>query len=621
MKGQLRGGELIPHRLTYIQLVGIIGLIAFAMVGCGSALSGAASMQVEVEVYNGPLSKEPVAQWGELLGIMEQTRDILWFTEKQLKLVMLTSVGYQDFEEKDWEDCWVAPRNAEGKIDKMNPVLQEVCTRVVAMGQFTRNAGKQMNDQLLEAQACSDDLDTSLRKDGLSSITDTEASKLRGCFQSVLTKASKLASSLTVSAFVVTESHVPFASPMRKIRTMQVSFANLAAELSNQIGSRADSLLKQMGGEKREVLPVSVYLRDASQTDFLNLFVWNYAGAPSLCEEGCLGEEEVTRNRVRAVESLFTNDNWAKINSVYASGKGDVRMAFIKDDLGNWNLKSFDNDATDLLKAYKDAGLAALKSVERLAATVAAPGVYQAQSALNFANQLALGQGSSDAAAADVKTISALHRRTLDQLEALKTKVGDRGKALPGEIETAQKDLNEKQDAIKTFDLQLEAEKSKRPASTPAALQMDLKIRKGRIEEAEADIAAIDAEIARLGDAEPQKVEALNMRRQQKEKDLNGHRDKINMIEADISTHEAINQKIQSIEAQRKPAADELRALQAKLKGLEAERDQLSKHSFEAVRQLLNQHSEMLDVFLELSAAPTDKEADTSTVPKPQGSG
>ena len=63
------------------------------------------------------------------------------------------------------------------------------------------------------------------------------------------------------------------------------------------------------------------------------------------------------------IERLVTDTHWSKVNSVFAAGQGNVRMAFIKDDIGNWNLKSFANDPTELVNAYKNAGLAALKAV------------------------------------------------------------------------------------------------------------------------------------------------------------------------------------------------------------------------------------------------------------------
>ena len=179
-----------------------------------------------------------------------------------------------------------------------------------------------------------------------------------------------------------------------------------------------------MRGEDRRVMPVSIYLRDARETDFLNLFVWNHAGASSLCEEGCANPTEVTRNRVRTVERLFADYNWARINSVQASGQGNVRMAFIKDNIGNWNLKNFDNDPSELLNAYKNVGLAAVSTAAKLAKSLSgASGVDTAQRAFNFANRVALGQGSGEEVSGELKTLTSLRTRTVNRLQALQKQV------------------------------------------------------------------------------------------------------------------------------------------------------------------------------------------------------
>ena len=43
------------------------------------------------------------------------------------------------------------------------------------------------------------------------------------------------------------------------------------------------------------------------------------------------------------VEQLIGDTYWAPVNHVFASGQGKVRMAYVKDEIGNWNLKNFDN--------------------------------------------------------------------------------------------------------------------------------------------------------------------------------------------------------------------------------------------------------------------------------------
>ncbi len=74
-------------------------------------------------------------------------------------------------------------------------------------------------------------------------------------------------------------------------------------------------------------------------------------------------------------------------------------MAFIKDEIGNWNLKSFSNDPGKLLAAYRSAADATLKSAARLAASAASGNTTEAirklnaaQKAAAIANQIAGGE-------------------------------------------------------------------------------------------------------------------------------------------------------------------------------------------------------------------------------------
>ena len=73
---------------------------------------------------------------------------------------------------------------------------------------------------------------------------------------------------------------------------------------------------------------------------------------------------------MRLAKRLFADHFWTKINEVHASGQGEVRMALIKDDIGNWNLKSFDNDPEQLLNAYRELTSAGIEAAIRLAQNV-----------------------------------------------------------------------------------------------------------------------------------------------------------------------------------------------------------------------------------------------------------
>ena len=75
-------------------------------------------------------------------------------------------------------------------------------------------------------------------------------------------------------------------------------------------------------------------------------------------------------DRVKIVDRLFADHFWSRINTVYASGKGEVSMAFVKDELGNWDLKNFDNAPGELLDSYMQLGTTLVKKAGELALAV-----------------------------------------------------------------------------------------------------------------------------------------------------------------------------------------------------------------------------------------------------------
>jgi len=211
-------------------------------------------------------------------------------------------------------------------------------------------------------------------------------------------------------------------APDRPVRTMATAFANMAAEIGNQISSRADTILKQCpekpDGSRHcsdlisNRLPLSVYLREINPTEFHNLFTYNRSGGLASVEETfsrpawSLGTEE-SADRARVVELLFSDHNWSNINTVYASGQGDVNMAFIKDSIGNWNLKNFKSDPTDLLEGYKRITVAAVDAAVKLVENASAPGA--ASSALSLASRMMkgrVGPAGKNTSGVDVERLS-----------------------------------------------------------------------------------------------------------------------------------------------------------------------------------------------------------------------
>src|SRR5262249_23215809 len=113
------------------------------------------------------------------------------------------------------------------------------------------------------------------------------------------------------------------------------------------------------------------------------------------------------------------------------SGQGDVAMAFIKDDIGNWNLKSFDNDPTELLRAYSDLSKKALAEAVKLVGAATGVGGFgivagEADKAGEGASQpadLANRAPSTRPAAARATIggldVTALHARVRDEITRL----------------------------------------------------------------------------------------------------------------------------------------------------------------------------------------------------------
>ena len=211
----------------------------------------------------------------------------------------------------------------------------------------------------------------------------------------------------------------------------------------------------------RQDLPLSDHLRDSSPTDFLNLYVWNravnIAPFPDLIYHPYSSlNSEGTADRVRAIERLFADNYWSKINTVYASGQGEFGTALIKDDLGNWNLKSFDNDPTELLKAYGQLTRAGIKSAIELVgkgvAQGALPGGPQAlDTALDLAGRLASGNIGSNNQISGSNNVEKFRESTVQRLQELKSDtVKNEEVRLNGNVSTATANVNSAEKKIET---------------------------------------------------------------------------------------------------------------------------------------------------------------------------
>ncbi len=214
----------------------------------------------------------------------------------------------------------------------------------------------------------------------------------------LLLDVAELASKIRKKVSDYAEGSVAGVTPNCKVRIAMMNFVLFASESGNQLRTRADALLKQLslrdGRDARE-LALSTYLQDTEPTDFVHLFDWLSASA-----DGCTGDwfrrylwpgfpSISVQDRVKVLERLYGDYYWSRINTVHASGAGKVNKVFVKDGIGNWNLKNFENHPGELLEAYLSLGKKMLETAAKVAAAssgVAAGGVA-IEAALRFASQ------------------------------------------------------------------------------------------------------------------------------------------------------------------------------------------------------------------------------------------
>lgn len=193
---------------------------------------------------------------------------------------------------------------------------------------------------------------------------------------SAYSEIAMLAASFRILATAISYQLTSVTPSEKRLRIDMIKAANMAAEFANQLTARANALSIQAEGTDRHIISTGQYLRDTQPTAFLDAFAWLDAATDGDPDRGGIKVEE----RISVSKRLFADDNWARINQVYASGVGKTSMAFIRDAIGNWNLKSFENDPSQLTKAYSDLSVALLKK----AASKASGGL----SSLASANEL-----------------------------------------------------------------------------------------------------------------------------------------------------------------------------------------------------------------------------------------
>lgn len=466
----------------------MLALGALSLAGC-SAFSGAANMRIDVEVYKGPLSERTSVQWGMMKGHLESARKALIESNNFTRAVMANK-GFQswkarednnpqnklieDSEVKD-RKTWPIPRirtDKTGKIDDGTPAQPSLGTK--ELNSLCHNIDPDVSwyeFRFWRLFGILDDIDhfdclilTTLISDTNMLITKVVAltSKVDDEPESTdlppnfVEEAAELSGMLRDTAFRWAVSSTPGQSVNRYVRIAVVTGIVTFSEIGNQLKCRVNALAKQLNddiGLDRRELPPSVALCDADPTNFVNLYDYFNATMPDWVGNYAVGMGTV-EDRVKIVKDLFGDHYWSRINTVYASGRGKTSMAFIKDDVGNWNLKSFDNDPEELLKAYTDFSIEAAKRAA-MAIQSASPG-GAVTPALTLATSL-MEQATTNAFGRETVSVEAmniprLHRGVEAKLQAVAKRYQENDATLFKTYEEKREAVNEHENPQKKRD-------------------------------------------------------------------------------------------------------------------------------------------------------------------------
>ncbi|MCP3674937.1 MAG: hypothetical protein GY829_10780 [Gammaproteobacteria bacterium] len=186
--------------------------------------------------------------------------------------------------------------------------------------------------------------------------------------------------------------------------------------------SRAELLLKQINGESGQLLPLSAYLAEASPSLFTE---YCYNSDPD--EKPCRYERGGwydTFDEPNIADALLNENYWKRINHVHSSGMGDVATAFIKDDIGNWSLKSFDSNPEELLKAYQDLGINTIATAAKIATGdltgVSFDSIEKSKRMLAFSESIAFGKSTTTSTSIAEQQVAALREELISSLEGIK---------------------------------------------------------------------------------------------------------------------------------------------------------------------------------------------------------
>lgn len=360
-------------------------------------------MRIDVEVYKGPLSKEPMVQFADLVGFLDEVqsglKDVNEFTNAVAR-------------NKDFEDN-VSKSPISTEVQRYNYAPDVWCLGLEPAGLWnqidyfdclTLKKLRQDNDRLLNQIS-----------QYQTQLNNAVSYRNKKAIEPLLVELARLAGTMRKTAFTISIPGTAGQTVNFKVRIATVVYIVTTAEYGNQIHARVDALMKQIadGGYDRKELPLSVYISDTEPTDFVHLFdQWDAATDRSWAWWTVAAIDGTVKDRINMVKRLFADHHWSKVNTAYASGWGKTKMALIKDDIGNWNLKNFDNAPDELLSAYTMLGKTALDKAATLAKNINSGGSASAiESLVNLSRNVTVPGSGERSAGASAQFIAELHNR------------------------------------------------------------------------------------------------------------------------------------------------------------------------------------------------------------------
>jgi hypothetical protein len=323
-------------------------------------LAGASSMRVDVEVYKGPLANDVVTQWADLRGSAENAKSALRnvahlygpYIEdfRQRRPVLLTSRAPAQSPQGSGTQA------AEGSNSPYTSIQQTIHDLTDNLDVFRDQPEATFLEPLI------------LRHHGKNVSNAANISPELRRYTTIMFMISgvsfKASQMQAESQALLRELAVELPGD-RQVRKAYAVLANSLCQYGNQISTRADALIREMGGLTPEQFSTGAIIRNTKPCATLDALIWFSAFDSPLIPDvvsdpvAGIGADE-RRDRVRALERLFADLNWSHVNTVYAAGQGKTTMALIRDQYGNWDLKAFENDPSELLQAYTSVARAAL---------------------------------------------------------------------------------------------------------------------------------------------------------------------------------------------------------------------------------------------------------------------